>query len=145
MKIYKVLGMALILVSILAVILMACTGASSQETGPIPMASVSGRVYFDENADANCEACECGLEDVRIRLLAGNCGGQILQTTYSDGQGEFQFQALEPGEYCVLSDLPPSCDGFLPTTSVSHLLDLQAGDQIRLEPFGYDLFVEVSD
>ena len=120
--------------------------ACNQNNSPLnDTGSISGRVYFDHDANAGCDECECGIEKVKIRLYEGACQGLFLQTVYSDGEGYFLFEDLEPKEYCVLSDLPPTCDGYLPTTNSSQIVMLGPGEDLELGWFGYDNYVDVNE
>ena len=105
-------------------------------------ASISGRVYFDEDASEECEECECGIPDVRIKLYEASCGGESFQLIRTNEDGYFLFSDLAPGAYCVYSDLSPTCNGYMPTTSISYAVELQSGEALELPGFGYDLFVD---
>ena len=54
--------------------LLVITGCSSEQEPP---GNITGRVYLDEDADAECDVCDCDfyLEDVQIRLYRDNCTG----------------------------------------------------------------------
>jgi hypothetical protein len=132
----------LILVFVLLLLFtQACSQASNGSDAAI--GSISGRVYFDENINEECEECECGLEDVKVRLYIGKCEGTFSQTAITDDDGYFTFNDLEPDTYCVYSDLDITCDGLTPTTTLSHTVELEAGEAVELEWFGYGLYSEV--
>ena len=77
---------------------------------------------------------------MRIRLYAGACGESMLQTHYTDENGEFVFSELVPGEYCVIPDFEfKTCgwDGNLPTTAISRNVTLESGMKASLVWFGF--------
>jgi hypothetical protein len=132
----------LILVFVLLLLFtQACT--QSANGSDIAVGSISGRVYFDENINEECEKCECGLEDVKVRLYIGKCEGTFSQTAITDDDGYFRFKDLEPGTYCVYSDLDITCDGLTPTTSLSYTVEVKPGEDTGLDWFGYAQYSKV--
>ena len=129
----------------IAVIVFSLLVGCGQGNTPVGNGVITGRVYFDKNINENCEPCECGLEKVQIRLYQDSCGGEEIAVTATDEDGNFTFENLAQGSYCVFSDLSPSCDGFLPTTPVSQTVDLGVDEQVELEGFGYGPFVDVNN
>ena len=104
--------------------------------------SITGRVYFDENANQGCDDCECGIAEVTIQLYSDACGGTMLQMIKTDVDGYFEFTNVAPGAYCVFSDLAPTCDGYQSTTSISQSVELEQGERVELNGFGYDLYID---
>ncbi len=104
-------------------------------------ASINGSVYFDENSDEDCD-CECGIPSVSIRLYREVCGGELLEVIHTDADGNYIFENLAAGSYCIFSDLDPQCNGFMATTSISYSIDLGPSEIAELEGFGYNLFVD---
>ena len=141
MKARRSLSLILVFLA-LALFFSACNQVNAPSENP---GSISGRVFFDKNADEGCNDCECGLEQVKIRLYEESCQGLFLQTVYSDSDGYFHFLDLTPMTYCVLSDLPPTCDGYLATTSTSQIVTMSPGEEVELSWFGYDNYVDVND
>lgn len=123
-------------------LLQACTTAGIAPLSTNERGRLSGRVFFDENANQDCDDCECGIADVSIRLYADSCGGALMQIIKTDAQGYFEFTNVESGAYCVYADLFPTCEGYLPTTSISQKVELGRGEHIELEGFGYDLYID---
>lgn len=125
--------------------LAACSTTNNQQDlkNSIETSSISGGVYFDENMNEDCEECECGIEDIPILLFKEVCSGTMWQTVKTDVDGAFQFNELDGGFYCVTPDLPPTCDGFMPTTSIAQQVTLDQGEDIELTWFGYTSFVEI--
>ncbi len=126
---------------VLPLLIYGCTNSSADQNQNAP-GSISGRVYFDQNADKNCEECECGLADVRINLFKNTCTGTANQTLMTDDEGNFTFSSLTSGDYCVFVDLPPTCDGYQSTTSISQQVVLHAGEDMELDGFGFDTYVD---
>lgn len=129
----------------LLVAIQSCGTTPNNNEKEIVTGSISGRVYFDENADTECDECECGLEEVEIRLYLGSCGKTLIQTVKTNEEGYFIFEDVAPDNYCVYSDLSITCDGYLPTTSISRETELNPGENIELEWFGYDLYIDIED
>ena len=122
-------------VCVLSLSLAACTPVEEQKP-----ASISGRVYFDVDQSSSCEEDETGIEDMSIRLFAGGCGEDMLQTHYTDENGEFIFSGLAAGEYCVVPDFEfKTCGwgGNLPTTAISRHVTLESGMKADLVWFGF--------
>jgi hypothetical protein len=108
---------------------------------------ITGRVFLDENADAffkECD-CDCGLEQIPIRLYRDTCGGLIVQTARTDAEGFFHFDGLEPGPYCLMPDIKMICEGYQPTRSITQKVVVKAGERVEAEWFGYDHFVDIND
>ncbi len=55
-------------------------------------------------ANGTLEALEPGLAGILVILSEGSCPGEQLQTTNTDEDGGFLFQALAAGVYCVSAD-----------------------------------------
>ena len=132
-------------IALASIVLLLAALFALQVIFPVEQAAgsqITGRVYFDENADEDCQTCECGIADVNITLYEGPCGGRMLQKIYTDADGFFQFKDVAPGSYCVFSGLAPTCDGYLPTTSLSRHVVVDSGGQFELDWFGYDLYTD---
>jgi len=113
----------------------ACTANQNQTTG-----SITGGVYNDCNNDGECDCDDKGIADITVRLYEGACGEFMIRSQQSDLQGEFAFRELSPGEYCVMTDVLPTCGGYAgnaPTTSISRKITLEPGQDIDLLWFGY--------
>ncbi len=70
--------------------------------------SISGRVYVDYNINCTYDPGEPLLGGVTINLL--NDSGQVIDTTLTDGNGEYSFAGLRPGTYGVAEIQP---DGYV--------------------------------
>lgn len=129
---------------VLPILVYGCASGSADQNQKSE-GSISGRVYFDQNADKDCAECECGLADVRINLFEGTCAGTANQTAITDEDGYFTFSALATGDYCIFADLPPTCDGYQPTTSISQQVILGPREELELEGFGFDTYVDTNE
>ena len=119
---------------ILPLYLAACTPVEAPKT-----ASITGRVYFDIDNSSSCEK-EPGIAGMPVRLYSGACGGNMLETHYTDENGEFVFPDLAPGEYCVIPDFEDKTCGYagnFPTTGVSRKVTLESGTKADLVWFGF--------
>jgi len=98
-KLSKSLVITILSTIALILILAGCSSADQN----LPPGEITGRVYLDEDANAECDTCGCDfyLEDIPIRLYRGNCGGLVHQTITTDAEGVFTFTDLRPGDYCV--------------------------------------------
>jgi hypothetical protein len=124
---------------LLPFILSMCLAACTPVEEP-PTASISGGVYFDCNQNAKCDADECGIAGMSIRLYYGACGENLLQTYISNKKGEFMFSGLAPADYCVFPDFElKSCgyDGNFPTTAISRHVTLEPGMKVEIVWFGF--------
>ena len=101
-------------------------------------------MYFDENSNEECD-CECGIEDVKIRLYNDTCTGTFTQTILTDEEGYYKFVDLKPGTYCILPDMEFSCTGFFPTTGINRTVDVVGGEEVEVEWFTYEIYVEIEE
>ena len=125
----------------ISLLLLGCAGGLA-DSNQSNQGEITGRVYFDQNADKNCEECECGLAEVRINLFEGTCTGTAGQSALTDEEGYFTFSSLSAGEYCIFADLAPTCDGYQPTTAISQQVVLGPGESMELDGFGFDTYVD---
>lgn len=72
-----------------------------------PPAEISGTVYVDRDEDCFRDAGEEGLGGVLIELLDLN--GNVIDTTFTDSDGNYSFTNLRAGEYIVRETQP---DGY---------------------------------
>jgi hypothetical protein len=125
---------AIQMLCILPLYLAACTPVEAPKT-----AAISGRVYFDLDNSSSCEK-EPGIADMPIRLYLGACGENMLETHYTDENGEFVFTDLAPGDYCVIPDFEDKTCGYagnFPTTAISRHVTLETGTKADLVWFGF--------
>lgn len=135
---------ALVLLLLAALLLIVLAGCATQED--LAPGDITGRVYLDENADAECDVCDCDfyLEGIEILLYEGTCGGVIHETTTTDAEGVFNFSDLTPGEYCVTPRVKTICEGYKPTTPIQQKTAVLAGETVEVPWFGFDNNLESS-
>ena len=120
---------------VLSFVLLGCDPTTEPGT-----ASISGGVFFDCDKDGECAEDETGLADMCVRLYAGTCGEDMIQTHKTDDEGEFLFTGLTAGNYCVMTDFELRTCGYAgnhPTTSISRPVTLTEGAHVDLEWFGF--------
>ena len=109
-------------------------------------ASIGDLIWNDLDADGTDDS-EPGLAGVDV-LLSGN-GVNLIDTT--DGNGNYSFTGLAPGEYTVTVDnttVPVganSGDQLTPTTAVSTTLTVISGDVIDTVDYGYATTATIGD
>jgi hypothetical protein len=133
----------LIAAGILALVTLAgCTAQEADLPG-----TIIGRVYLDEDADAECDTCDCDfyLEGIVIRLYKGSCGGLIRQTTETDAEGAFEFADLSPGDYCVSPKVKTICEGYQPTTPIQQKIVVISGESVEAPWFGFDHNLDINN
>ncbi len=60
--------------------------------------TISGVIWLDENEDGIMDKKEAGIADFPVSLYQGD---EVVDTTRTDADGRYQFEALEAGEYVV--------------------------------------------
>jgi uncharacterized repeat protein (TIGR01451 family) len=68
--------------------------------------AVGDRVWFDTNRDGRQDPGEEGVDGAAVRLLSAD--GDVLADTTTDPDGFYRFTALDPGDYRVEVELPPT-------------------------------------
>ena len=102
--------------------------------------SITGNVYCDRDKNGICDCEEGGLKDIHIKIFVEHCGGNALQTVFTDEKGNFAFESFDPGTYYVLVDLDYVCGGRIPTTANCQEVTLVDGETVNLPAFGYSEF-----
>lgn len=127
---------------LILIALAGCTGQKADLPG-----TITGRVYLDEDANAECDTCDCDfyLEGIVIRLYKGSCGGLIRQTTETDAEGAFEFTELSPGDYCISPKVKTICEGYKPTTPIQQKIVLVAGVSVEAPWFGFDHNLDINN
>lgn len=125
---------------ILTATLMILALAGCGQEPPGEPGTITGRVYLDENANAECDICDCDwyMEGITIQLYEGNCGGVVHQTAETNEEGIFNFSELSPGEYCISPKIKTICEGFKPTTPIQQKVSLDPGMTVEVPWFGFD-------
>jgi hypothetical protein len=140
MKIINIFRFILILVSTVLVA-FAIAGCSAQ---PEPPGGITGRVFLDEDADAECDECDCDfyLDGIVIRLYQDNCTGLIHQTVETNEEGIFIFEDLAPGNYCVSPKVKMICEGYQPTTPIQQKVTVLPNETVEAPWFGFDHYLD---
>jgi len=80
--------------------------------GAMLSGSISGVVYYDDDADAQKTNAESGAADLLVELLDSD--GDVLAQMNTDAVGAYSFEGLAPGRYRVRFTAPEAC-GFAAT------------------------------
>jgi hypothetical protein len=120
---------------ILSLCLTACMPAEEAKT-----ASISGGSFFDADGNGTFSEGETGVANMCVRLYHGACGENMIENRNTNEKGEFQFNKLAAGDYCVVSDfelLTCGYGGNHPTNSISRHVTLESGMNTEIEWFGF--------
>jgi hypothetical protein len=136
--------LALVVLFVVGLSLVLLAGCAQEED--LTPGDITGRVYLDENADSECDVCDCDfyLEGIEILLYEGTCGGVIHETTNTNAEGVFNFTDLKPGDYCVTPRVKTICEGYKPTTPIQQKTAVLAGETVEVPWFGFDNNLEGS-
>ena len=133
---------------VVAVMLLAPASGIASGTGDRPQTGgISGRVFLDENADTEfreCD-CDCGMDNIPVRLYRTRCGGLIIQTAHTNEEGYFRFRDLEAGDYCVMPVPKLICEGYQPTKPITQAVRVRPGEITEAEWFGFDHFLDINE
>lgn len=76
--------------------------------GEIPVGSIGGRIYFDNNRNGAIDGDETGIPGVTVTLTGTDDLGQPVDVTVStDAEGRYSFPNLRPGTYTVTEPTQP--------------------------------------
>lgn len=143
-KLSKPLYVLVFLLVFASLFLVSCTWFQEED---VPPGDLTGRVYLDENANAECEECDCDfyLEGIVIQLFVDRCAGLVRQTVETDEDGIFIFTDLEPGLYCVMPKVKLICEGYQPTTPITQRVEVLSSQVVEAPWFGFDHYTDVND
>ncbi len=79
------------------------SGAVVCDAGVVRLASVSGVIWEDRDADRLLGSSERAMDGLNVNLMDGS-GRSILKKTVTDEQGRFVFDSLKPGSYKLRVD-----------------------------------------
>ena len=80
--------------------------------GAMLSGSISGEVYYDDDADATRDEGEAGVKEALVELLSAQ--GEVQETAATDENGAYAFEGLAPGRYSVRFTAQDGC-GFSAT------------------------------
>ncbi len=83
--------------------------ATAYNFGELLAGTIAGRVHASSDGDCHHDDPEILLADVQIDLL--DSAGRLLQTTFTDEDGRYEFAGLMPGEYQVVEHQPAEYQG----------------------------------
>ncbi len=86
------------------VILTYGDNATEYNFGELLAASIAGRVHASTDGDCDFDDPDILIEGVQIDLL--DSAGNVIETTYTNADGEYIFTGLRPGEYRVHEHQP---------------------------------------
>ncbi|NCQ19760.1 MAG: hypothetical protein GW805_15710, partial [Ignavibacteria bacterium] len=72
----------------------------------IQKASLGDKVWYDSNKNGIQDVNENGVQGVVVSLY--DCSSSFVKSTTTDGNGEYFFADLLPGDYKVKFNLPPT-------------------------------------
>lgn len=85
--------------------------------GAVRTGALSGRIWFDENANGVWDGDEQGATDVAVTLISDSLG--VERRTNADANGDYAFKGLQPGAYRLVFALP---DGKMFTYGANSLI-----------------------
>ena len=118
---------------------LAAGGSETVDAGILP-GFVSGNVWLDLDGDGTNNG-EAGAGGVPVTLL--DAAGNEVATTVTDGNGDYTFGPLLPGDYTVVVDAAALPDGTVQTFDLDGVLDdmtdvtLTIGTNVGDVDFGY--------
>jgi protocatechuate 3,4-dioxygenase beta subunit len=120
------------------------TEAINMDFAEAAPASIGGSVYRDDNQNGVRDAGETGIEGVTVRLVpVETVATQAQLIASTDGDGNYQFDGLVPGQYEIIEVTQPA--GFVDGTDVAGTIDgvtvgraENPGDAIRQISLGGD-------
>lgn len=95
--------------------------------GAMLSGSISGVVYYDDNADARLGENEGYCTEAKVELLSA-ADYTVLQETAVGTDGSYAFEGLAPGRYRVQFTVPEGC-GFSATERTMTRSGVQASDE----------------
>ncbi len=115
---------------------------------PVPLSSISGTVFQDDNNDGVQGPGEEPIAGVEIILTGTDVDGNPVEiTTFTDANGEFSFDDLTAGNYTVTQVQPAGFDDGIDTPGSSSVIagnDLLSNIELGFgEDFGGNTFAEL--
>jgi hypothetical protein len=108
------------------------------EHGLMPLASVGGTVWGDENRDGIRNDGERGLAGVVVRLF--DSAGNLVASTITDTDGRYEFIEMMPGNYMIELDASGVPEGWMiasgPGGGLRFGVVVGPGDEVVVEGLG---------
>ncbi len=83
----------------------------NQDIGIVFLSTIGDYVWLDEDGDGVQDTTESGVMDVLISLYT--CTGELISTTMTDENGNWEFENIPYGEYEIVFDIPEPLSGTL--------------------------------
>lgn len=115
--------------SIVDIILGSGVDAVDYNFCEIVPASLSGTVFVDVNNNGVQESGDAGIGGVTLELL--NDQGQVVGTTTTNANGDYQFNMLRPGTYTIREVQPSGFFDGIDTAGSAGGVAVNPGDQIQ--------------
>ncbi len=97
-------------------------GVTGLAFGDFQLATLGGEVFDDANDDGTLDAGDAGLAGWTVNLL--NSGQQVIATSTTDSNGDFEFTGVGPGAYTLQELTQP---GYTPTTATTFNVTATSG------------------
>ncbi len=82
------------------------SGSTGNNFAEVVLSSISGTVFLDQNNNGEQNGVDTGIAGVVIDLLDN--GGNVIATTTTDANGNYNFTNLEPGAYSIRQPSQPA-------------------------------------
>ncbi len=102
----------------------------------LPLSEISGTVFVDADNDGTYEIGENGIEGVEITLIGTDIYGNAVElTVLTDGNGDYEFTGLNPGNYQIIEGQPEGYDDGLDEANAAFSV---GNDQVNNVVLGFD-------
>jgi uncharacterized repeat protein (TIGR01451 family) len=112
--------------------------------GEKPKATIAGKVFDDKDKNGQYGGTDAGFPSVKVKLFTigadykcGTADDQFKAATTTDGAGNYVFNGLHPGTYCVLVDETTLPADVAATTGGNPATVYVEAGQTREANFGY--------
>jgi len=109
---------------------------------PLEDGWITGRVWKDQNANGIKDGNEDWYSGVTVQLGVGACGATGAGTMVTDSGGNFHFDGLVPGSYCVTVEIEQSCGTYsIPKTPTQKTITVSPGAGSDAGNFGFAPYI----